>query len=337
MRKISRMGVQIMAASAIFSGVATGVATYATAAENITLDLDGETRVVNTRTANVGDFLQDAGVNVEDEDIVTPALDTKINENDTVKVRTQKEVEIKETNGTTTTVLTNGLTVADALSQITLDSKDIVSPDPSTKLSLSPDVEITRALDITITQPGMKPKVLKTHAKTVQDVLTEAKVVIPENQQLKDVKPEDALANKQTIVIEDKKDPEPVESETPTPPTESSTTETATEEPIVEESIQETIEPTTVQAAAAPAVSDGSVWDSIAQCESGGNWSINTGNGYQGGLQFSPSTWAAYGGTDYAATADGATREQQIAVAEKVQAAQGWGAWPACTASLGIG
>lgn len=88
--------------------------------------------------------------------------------------------------------------------------------------------------------------------------------------------------------------------------------------------------------AAAPAVAGGSVWDSIAQCESGGNWATNTGNGYQGGLQFSPSTWAGYGGTEYAATADQATREQQIAVAERVQAAQGWGAWPACTARLGI-
>ena len=80
----------------------------------------------------------------------------------------------------------------------------------------------------------------------------------------------------------------------------------------------------------------GSVWDSLAQCESGGNWSINTGNGYQGGLQFSPSTWAAYGGTAYAPTANQATREQQIAIAEKTQASQGWGAWPACTAKLGI-
>lgn len=88
--------------------------------------------------------------------------------------------------------------------------------------------------------------------------------------------------------------------------------------------------------AAAPAVAGGSVWDSIAQCESGGNWATNTGNGYHGGLQFSPSTWAGYGGTEYAATADQATREQQIAVAERVQAAQGWGAWPACTARLGI-
>ena len=84
-----------------------------------------------------------------------------------------------------------------------------------------------------------------------------------------------------------------------------------------------------VPSAAAPA----STWDSLAQCESGGNWGINTGNGYAGGLQFSPGTWAAYGGTGSAASA---SREQQIAVAEKVRAGQGWGAWPACAAKLGL-
>ena len=85
-------------------------------------------------------------------------------------------------------------------------------------------------------------------------------------------------------------------------------------------------------AAAAP----DSDWDRLAQCESGGNWAINTGNGYYGGLQFSGATWNAFGGGQYAATANQATREQQIAVAEKILASQGWGAWPACSASLGL-
>jgi resuscitation-promoting factor RpfA len=71
-------------------------------------------------------------------------------------------------------------------------------------------------------------------------------------------------------------------------------------------------------------------WDAIAQCESGGNWSCNTGNGYHGGLQFLPATWEAFGGLDYAPRADLATREQQIAIAEKVLATQGIGAWPTC-------
>ncbi|WP_043685871.1 LysM peptidoglycan-binding domain-containing protein [Streptomyces xylophagus] len=77
-----------------------------------------------------------------------------------------------------------------------------------------------------------------------------------------------------------------------------------------------------------------SEWDTVASCESGGNWSINTGNGYYGGLQFSASTWAAYGGTAYASTANQASKSQQIAVAEKVLAAQGKGAWPVCGTGL---
>jgi len=77
-----------------------------------------------------------------------------------------------------------------------------------------------------------------------------------------------------------------------------------------------------------------SEWDTVARCESGGNWSINTGNGYYGGLQFSASTWAAYGGTSYASTADKASKSQQIAVAEKVLAGQGKGAWPSCGVGL---
>ncbi|MGY4960214.1 transglycosylase family protein [Streptomyces sp. 900105245] len=77
-----------------------------------------------------------------------------------------------------------------------------------------------------------------------------------------------------------------------------------------------------------------SQWDAVAQCESGGNWSINTGNGYFGGLQFSASTWAAYGGTAYAPQANQAGKAQQIAVAEKVLAAQGKGAWPVCGTGL---
>ncbi|MFF7950815.1 transglycosylase family protein [Streptomyces griseorubiginosus] len=77
-----------------------------------------------------------------------------------------------------------------------------------------------------------------------------------------------------------------------------------------------------------------SEWDAVAQCESGGNWSINTGNGYYGGLQFSASTWAAYGGTAYAPQANQASKAQQIAVAEKVLASQGKGAWPVCGTGL---
>ncbi|WP_433888113.1 transglycosylase family protein [Streptomyces sp. CA-111067] len=78
------------------------------------------------------------------------------------------------------------------------------------------------------------------------------------------------------------------------------------------------------------------VWDKVAHCESSGNWSINTGNGYYGGLQFASSTWKSFGGTAYAPRADLATRNEQIAVAEKVLRAQGPGAWPVCSVRAGL-
>ncbi len=84
----------------------------------------------------------------------------------------------------------------------------------------------------------------------------------------------------------------------------------------------------------ANAASD-STWDRLAQCESTGNWAANTGNGFSGGLQFTKSTWNAFGGGKYAPVAHQASRSEQIAVAEKVLAGQGWGAWPACSKKTG--
>ncbi|ORB62811.1 transglycosylase family protein, partial [Mycolicibacterium tusciae] len=83
----------------------------------------------------------------------------------------------------------------------------------------------------------------------------------------------------------------------------------------------------------ANAATDGE-WDQVARCESGGNWAINTGNGYHGGLQFSPSTWSGHGGGEFAPAAYLASKEEQIAVAERVLAGQGKGAWPSCGGPL---
>ena len=86
-------------------------------------------------------------------------------------------------------------------------------------------------------------------------------------------------------------------------------------------------------APAAPAASNGSTWDDLAACEAGGNWGINTGNGYYGGLQFSLSSWRAVGGTGYPHEA---SRETQIAMGERLRGAGGWGHWPACARKLGL-
>jgi resuscitation-promoting factor RpfA len=77
-------------------------------------------------------------------------------------------------------------------------------------------------------------------------------------------------------------------------------------------------------------------WDRLANCESGGNWDINTGNGYYGGLQFSDGTWDGNGGNKYASRADLAGKSEQIAIAEKILADRGWSPWPACSRKLGL-
>jgi len=92
-----------------------------------------------------------------------------------------------------------------------------------------------------------------------------------------------------------------------------------------------TVTRSATRSASAPA--GGGVWDRLAQCESGGNWGTNTGNGYSGGLQFAQGTWAANGGSG---SAHNASRAEQIRVAERVRASQGWGAWPACSSKLGL-
>lgn len=93
----------------------------------------------------------------------------------------------------------------------------------------------------------------------------------------------------------------------------------------------------------APVVMSGSAeaaslrtWDRLAQCESGGDWHINTGNGFYGGLQFTSSTWRGFGGRQYAPNAHQASRTEQIRIAERVKRVQGWGAWPVCSRKINV-
>jgi hypothetical protein len=113
------------------------------------------------------------------------------------------------------------------------------------------------------------------------------------------------------------------------------TTTTTTTAPPTTEAPATTAAPTTQAPATQPAPSSGgdSVWDALAQCESGGNWHINTGNGYYGGLQFTLSTWQSVGGTGYPHEH---SRETQIEMGKRLQARAGWGQWPSCASKLGL-
>ncbi|WCO65191.1 transglycosylase family protein [Iamia majanohamensis] len=109
--------------------------------------------------------------------------------------------------------------------------------------------------------------------------------------------------------------------------------EAAAQEAAEEAAEEAAPEPAPESDAPAPSGGGGGQWDALAQCESGGDWSINTGNGYYGGLQFSLSTWQGFGGSGMPHEN---SRSAQIAIAERVLASQGWGAWPSCSSQLGL-
>ena len=254
--------VQVVTAGVLVAMIA-GSGTALALHKDVTIEVDGETVSASTFRSNVEGALAAAGYELGEHDVVSPSLDAKVADGDTITVNLARPIQLT-VGGEQREVWTTALTVEDALAQLEIatDNKTVTAS-RSERLPLE-------GLDIAVLSPK--------------------------------------AALKATKVV-----------------------------PVAEPVAIAAAAPLAANAGApAPAVSNGGTWDALAECESNGNWAINTGNGYYGGLQFSASTWNAYGGQQYASTANLATREQQIAIAEKVRAGQGWGAWPACSAKLGL-
>ena len=270
---------------------------------------------LTSTAATVGDLLDEAGMAANAATDID--RDQPVTEGLNVDVTTPKIVSIND-GGAVTYTSAAAKTVGDLLTErgITFDSND--------RLNVPLDAQVTPNMQINLD----RVEIVKD--REIVDVKAPAKYIDdPEMEEgTEEVREEGVLGEKQVIRHTVLVNGQPEDTFV------ASAHETREAKPAV--IVRGTKKAEGNTGAAAPAVASGSVWDSIAQCESGGDWSINTGNGYHGGLQFNPGTWAAYGGTAYAPTADQATREQQIAIAEKTQAAQGWGAWPACTAKLGL-
>ncbi|MHC9545558.1 transglycosylase family protein [Corynebacterium diphtheriae] len=361
-------------AGGVIASLAVGGVTAQQLKKDITVDLNGEYISLATFSRDVDGVLRQAGVNVGEKDLVYPAPSETVADNDTVTVRTSKQVSVV-IDGVKKDVTTNAITVEELFSQL----NDVPAALSSASLNVEKGARIPAegmALDVVTPKiisltTGDKTVFTQIAAATVADVLKERgidvdadDVVMPalDTAVSKDMNIKvDKVDSREEKITEKFDEPatyiedaEQLEGEETlvTPGTQGERTvtrkivtvngvETANEvvnEEIITPGVAATIKrgakkPTTASAAA---VASGSVWDQLAQCESGGNWSINTGNGFTGGLQFVDSTWLGLGGGVYAPQAYLATREQQIAIAEKVLAAQGWGAWPACTAKLGL-
>lgn len=312
----------------------------------VTVTIDGVDQELLTTSTTVGDALAEVDYAAEGA-AVTPAPETELTADGTeVEVVTRKTVTFVGQYGQDTFEVT-ALTVGEAMEKVLGDIEDTDTADVPRDTLLEDGAthsiqrvrtaerteteevphETTTEEDDTllegktkVTTEGKPGTIEKVYSDTVVNgEVTESELVS-----------ETTTAEPVTEVVAQGTKPAPE----PEPETRSSSNDSSRSSE--RSSSSESSTGSSDSSSSAPSAPSGSVWDRLAQCESGGNWSINTGNGYHGGLQFSRSTWQAYGGGQYAPTADKASRSEQIAIAKKTQASQGWGAWPACTKKLGI-
>jgi uncharacterized protein YabE (DUF348 family) len=322
----------------------------------VTVDVDGEEHELLTTGTTVGDALDEIDYK-EKGAKVSPKPDTELTSDGTdVDVSTLKSVTFKGQYGKATKDVyadTIGEAMEESLKDIDL-KKDSAKPGLDKKVEDGMTVKVKRVRTEKRTETEAIP--FQTTTKKTDDLDKGATKVETEGKngerekKIKDTLVDGEVTKSKTlkekvthepttkVVLEGTKEPEPE----PAPAEEKK--QPASDDSSKDKSSEGSKEESTKKSSggesggkSAPSTGNGSVWDSIAQCESGGNWSINTGNGFKGGLQFTDQTWKAFGGGSYAASADQASRDQQIAVAKKVQASQGWGAWPGCTGKLGIG
>jgi uncharacterized protein YabE (DUF348 family) len=286
----------------------------------VTFTIDGAVQTIWTTATTVEDALAALNLNLYSAELSTSRSSGIGREGLTIVIATQKKIILIDA-GKKRTITTTGQTLADALlaAKIKVDEDDELSASPKTRLVdgakfTFTDVEIkskTKKLTVdfdTVRKESSKLKKGVTKIDTPGERGVRAvtyKIVRHNGKIVERNKIKSRLINK----------------------------------PVTEVILVGTKKPTTTKKSSGGSSSggsstpSGSVWDKLAQCESGGNWSINTGNGYYGGLQFSLSTWRAYGGSGLPSDA---SREEQIAIAKKLQADAGWGAWPACSSKLGL-
>jgi uncharacterized protein YabE (DUF348 family) len=354
------------ATSLAVAGAAYG---YVNVNKDVTLSVDGSQRHLTTMTGTVGDLLRKQAITIAEHDVVAPGVDTKISDGTLIAVQYGRPVTVV-VDGRQQSFWTTATSVGLALASLDVDTEGAaLSTSRGTGIpreGLSLDIA-TRKI-VTIDAAGTK-RVITTPAQTVAEVLAAAEITVDGNDKLS-VRKSARLVDGATFryirvdvtkvtkrhkiafqVI--RKDSAKLEKgktkidvvgrngirtsiyvetrENGKLTSRKKKSSSTTTKPVSQVILVGTKE-TSTSSSGGGGVSGG-VWDRLAQCESGGNWSINTGNGFYGGLQFSLGTWRAYGGNGMP---NKASKASQIAIAQKVQADVGWGAWPGCSSRLGL-
>lgn len=355
-----------LAVAAVLTTLIAGGITGVVAQREVTLQVDGEANTVNTMAMSVESVLNAHGVEPVDGDFVSVPLDSTPADGQVITVNRLKEITL-DVDGEPMVVQTTANTLGDAVAEAGLDEGEIVAAGHHERLPLDGGV-----VDVTMPKPVVLTDGVTTYrtevaGQTVADVLAAtgkplagddevtpaADTVVEPNMKIEVTR----IRNAAMVAVEGIAPPEITREDAElvkdrrvvekpgTPGRENVTYDVTTVNGKVVNRVKTGSEviteptPATVRVGTKPGaahIPDGSVWDRLAQCEATGDWSINTGNGFFGGLQFTQSTWAAFGGHKYAPRADLATREEQIEIAKNVQAGQGWGAWPSCTSRMGL-
>ncbi|WP_306360992.1 resuscitation-promoting factor [Nocardia sp. CC227C] len=337
--------------------------------KTVTVVVDGQKYIQSTMYRDVRGVLKAAGFSVDDKDDVSPAANATVADGATITLNRAREVALT-VDGQQQKVWTTALTVAEALVKLSLPSDVFTSPARPTPLPLEGgQLLVTSPRTLELADNGRAPTLVRLAAPTVGELLkVQGRPLV--NQDTVEPAADTPLTDGMRIVvtrrvIENRTERIPLDPpENIIEDPELNMSRTVVENPgkpgvhdatfavsivngqeagreLVDSTVIVPAEPKTIRKGAKPGtevppVRDGAIWDALAQCESGGNWAINTGNGYYGGIQFDANTWARQGGLRYAPRADLATREEQIAIAEVTRQRQGWGAWPACTSRLGL-
>jgi len=330
---------------------------YNAMSHDVTVLVDGQPRTVRTFSDKVEDVLASEDINVSSRDVVFPALDADIKDGTEISVRFSRPLTVN-IDGEKTTHWTTATDVSAALTQLGIRTGDAAL---STSRSASIDregmvLQIITPKRFVVALGDAAPRKVKVAALDVRGLLTKVKAKYDDNDIVKPALNKKLKAGDKVTVTRVRFERKYVaREEISQPVTERSDSSMYVGERKTVEAGQpglrsvtyrltfhngevvkkDVVKQTKIRAATPAVVKVGTkarpssgAWDRIANCESGGNWSINTGNGYYGGLQFSLSTWRAYGGTGYPHQH---SREGQIAVAERVRAARGgYGDWPHC-------
>ena len=337
--------------------------------KTITVEIDGQKTSISTMSGDVQGALEDAGYSVKEHDVVAPALESGVSDGETVSLRRARQLDLK-VDGQEKKVWTTAKTVDEALAQLKLPADVHTSEPRSEGLALDGSaLQVLTPRNVSLVDGGAALTPARVAAPTVGELLAakgapliEADSVVPpastpvtEGMEITvtrnrtDTRVETVPVPAPENVVQDPemKMSQKVEENPGAPGVQDVTwaVNTVDGKEVGRTQIAATVktppQPKTVRVgtkpgSAVPPVENGDIWDALAKCESTGNWHINSGNGFYGGIQFDQNTWERQGGLKYASRADLASREEQIAIASITQKAQGWGAWPSCTAKLGI-